>query len=72
MKDIATFVGEAGRIMAVIYEGEGFWKVNCGASDEPTSFSKVFMTESEATQFAADYINQNSKPTLLSEQNGIL
>ena len=28
MKDIATFVGEAGKVMAVIYEGDGFWKVN--------------------------------------------
>jgi len=67
MKDIATFVGEAGKIMAVIYEGEGFWKVNYGTSDAPASFSKVFMTESEATEFAAEYTNKGSKPTLLSE-----
>jgi hypothetical protein len=72
MKDIATFVGEAGKIMAVIYEGEGFWKVNYGTSEAPASFSKVFMTESEATEFASDYTSKNSKPTFLSEQNGIL
>jgi len=67
MKDLATFVGEGGKVMAVIYEGEGFFKVNYGTSDAPASFSKVFMTESEATQFAADYTNKNSKPTFLSE-----
>jgi hypothetical protein len=67
MKDIATFVGEAGKIMAVIYEGEGFWKVNYGTSDAPSSFSKVFMTESEATDFASDYTSKNSKPTFLNE-----
>ena len=67
MKDIATFVGEAGKIMAVIYEGEGFWKVNYGTSENPSSFSKVFMTEAEATAFAASYTDKNSKPTFLSE-----
>ena len=67
MKDLATFVGEGGKIMAVIYEGEGFFKVNYGTSDAPASFSKVFMTESEATQFASDYTNKNSIPTFLSE-----
>jgi hypothetical protein len=67
MKDIATFVGEAGKIMAVIYEGEGFWKVNYGTADAPASFSKVFMTESEATDFASDYTSKNSKPTFLNE-----
>jgi ribosomal protein L25 (general stress protein Ctc) len=70
MKDIATFVGEAGKIMAVIYEGEGFWKVNYGTADAPASFSKVFMTESEATQFAAEYTSKGNKPTLLSESHG--
>jgi len=67
MKDLATFVGEGGKIMAVIYEGTGFWKVNYGTSDNPSSFSKVFMTESEATAFATDYTNKGAKPTLLSE-----
>jgi len=67
MKDLATFVGEGGKIMAVIYEGEGFWKVNYGTSDNPASFSKVFMTESEATAFAAEYTNKGLKPTFLSE-----
>jgi hypothetical protein len=67
MKDLATFIGEGGKIMAVIYEGEGFFKVNYGTADNPSSFSKVFMTESEATAFANDYTSKGSKPTLLSE-----
>jgi len=67
MKDIATFVGEAGKVMAVIYEGDGFWKVNYGTSDNTSTFSKVFMTEEQATAFASDYTNKDSKPTFLSE-----
>ena len=69
MKDIATFVGEAGKIMAVIYEAEdkSYWKVNYGTSDNSSSFSKVFMTEDAATNFASEYTNKGLKPTLLSE-----
>ena len=67
MKDIATFVGQSGKVMAVIYEGAGFWKVNYGESDNPHSFSKVFTTEEEATQFASEFTSKGSKPTLLSE-----
>jgi hypothetical protein len=67
MKDLATFVGEGGKIMAVIYEGDGFWKVNYGTADNPSSYSKVFMTESEATTFASEYTNKGLKPTFLSE-----
>jgi hypothetical protein len=67
MKDLATFVGDGGKVMAIIYEGEGFFKVNYGTSDAPASFSKMFMTESEATDFANEYTSKGSKPTLLSE-----
>jgi hypothetical protein len=67
MKDIATFIGESGKIMAVIYEGDGYWKVNYGTADSPASYSKVFMTEEQATSFAEEYTNKGSKPTLLSE-----
>jgi hypothetical protein len=67
MKDLATFIGGGGKVMAVIYEGEGFFKVNYGTSDNPSSFSKMFMTESEATDFANEYTNKGAKPTLLSE-----
>jgi hypothetical protein len=69
MKDIATFVGGAGKIMAVIYEADdkSYWKVNYGTSDLPASFSKVFMTEEEATAFASEYTSKGSKPTFLSE-----
>jgi len=69
MRDIATFVGEAGKIMAVIYEAEdkSYWKVNYGTSDLPASFSKVFMSENDATAFAVEYTNKGLKPTFLSE-----
>jgi hypothetical protein len=69
MKDIATFVGEAGKIMAIVYEADdkSYYKVNYGTVDAPASFSKVFMTEDEATAFAAGYTDKNSKPTFLSE-----
>jgi ribosomal protein L25 (general stress protein Ctc) len=69
MKDLATFVGAGGKIMAVVYEAEdkSYWKVNYGTSDTPASFSKMFMTESEATEFAIQYTDKGNKPTLLSE-----
>jgi len=70
MKDIATFVGDAGKSVAIIYEGNDggvtFYQVNYGLSDSPKSF-KVFMTEAEATQFATKYTDAGNKPTFLSE-----
>ena len=38
-----------------------------GTAENPASFSKVFMTENEATSFAVEYTNKGNKPTLLSE-----
>ena len=69
MKDIATFVGGAGQLMAVIYEADdkSFYKVNYGTPQNPYSFSKVFMTESEAEQFANEFTNKGNKPVLLEE-----
>lgn len=69
MKDIATFVGGAGQLIAVIYEAEdkSFYKVNCGTPQSPHSFSKVFMSESEAEQFANEFTNKGNKPVLLEE-----
>jgi hypothetical protein len=67
MKDLATFVGQGGKIMAVIYEGAGFYKVNYGTADNPASYSKIFVTESEATEFANEYTNKGLKPTFLSD-----
>jgi hypothetical protein len=67
MKDIATFVGDSGKTMAVIYRGDGFYKVNYGTSDDPSAYSKMFMNESDASAFAAEYTNKGSKPRLLSE-----
>jgi hypothetical protein len=70
MKDLATFIGGGGKTKAIIYEGDGFWKVNYGPVGEPTTFSKVFMSESAATEFAVEYTDKGNKPTLLSESNG--
>jgi hypothetical protein len=71
MKDLATFVGQGGKSVAIIYEGdEGgvlFYKVNYGTPEAPQSFSRVFMTEEAATEFANQITSENSKPTLLSE-----
>jgi len=70
MKDIATFVGNSGKSVAIIYEifneQNRFYQVNYGASDFAKSF-KVFVTESEATEFAIKYTDTGSKPTFLSE-----
>ena len=69
MKDIATFVGGAGQLIAVIFEAEdkSFYKVNYGTPKNPHSFSKVFMSESEAEQFAHEFTNKGNKPVLLEE-----
>ncbi len=69
MKDIATFIGGAGQLMAVIYEADdkSYYKVNYGTSRYPYSFSKVFMDESEATNFATEYTDRGNKPVLLEE-----
>jgi hypothetical protein len=41
--------------------------VNYGTPQQPYSFSKVFMDELEATNFATEYTNRGNKPTLLTE-----
>jgi hypothetical protein len=70
MKDIATFVGDSGKTVAIIYEGDDggvkFYQVNYGDINSPRAH-KVFMTENEATNFAAKYTDVGNKPTLLSE-----
>ena len=70
MKDIATFVGESGKSVAIIYEGDDggvrFYQVNYGTPDSQKAF-KVFMTEEDATNFASKYTDTGNKPTLLSE-----
>ena len=73
MRDIATFVGNSGESVAIIYEfkgspvSEGYWKVNYGNPSSKQLMSKIFMTENEATNFAAEWTNQKSNPTLLNE-----
>ena len=69
MKDIATFIGGSGQLMAIIYESEdkSYYKVNYGTPQQPYSFSKVFMNESEATNFATEYTDRGNKPVLLEE-----
>ena len=71
MKDIATFVGNSGKSVAIIYEivndgGTTFYQVNYSDSGTQKSF-KVFMTENEATEFATKYTDAGNKPTFLSE-----
>ena len=70
MKDIATFIGDSGKSVAIIYEGNDggvkFYQVNYGVPESIKAF-KVFMTEEEATKFASIYTDTGSKPTLLSE-----
>lgn len=71
MKELATFIGESGNMMATIFEGgDGgviFYKVNYGSPDNSQSFFKVFMTEDAATNFANQITNKDNKPTLLNE-----
>jgi len=69
MKELTTFVGSGGKSMAIIYEADdqSYWKVNYGESTAPHSLSRIFMTESEATDFASMITNGGNKPTFLSE-----
>jgi len=69
MKELTTFVGSGGKSMAIIYEADdqSYWKVNYGESSAPHSLSRIFMTESEATEFASMITNNGNKPTFLSE-----
>jgi len=69
MKDIATFIGGSGKLMAVIYEADdkSFYKVNYGTEESPFSASKVFMSESEATNFATQFTDKGNKVILLEE-----
>lgn len=73
MRDVATFVGNAGETVAIIYEfepsavAEGYWKVNYGNPTQKQLMSKIFMTEDEATKFASEFTNKNNTPVFLSE-----
>ena len=70
MKDIATFIGESGGVMAVVYEADdkSYWKVNYGpVIAEATTFHKIFLSETDATNFAINYTDKGLKPTFLSE-----
>jgi len=70
MKELATFVGGSGESIAVIYEADdgSYWKVNYGQTAAQTNaLSKVFLSESEATNFASLITNQGNKPMFLSE-----
>jgi hypothetical protein len=71
MKELATFIGESGNMVATIFEGDDggvrFYQVNYGCPDNSQSFFKVFMTEDMATDFANQITNRGNKPTFLSE-----
>jgi K+/H+ antiporter YhaU regulatory subunit KhtT len=68
MKDVATFFGQSGEIMAMIIEGPGYYRVNYGKTDSPATIASViFMTEEEATNFAVKYTDTGLRPTFLAE-----
>jgi hypothetical protein len=71
MKEIATYMGGAGKYIAAVLEGDDggvtFYQVNYGTPNNPNTFSKVFMTEEAASNFAAEYISKGDEPTLLNE-----
>ena len=69
MKEIATYMGGGGKYIAEVLEGDDggvtFYQVNYGIPSSQT-FSKVFMSEEAASNFAAEYISKGSEPTLLN------
>jgi hypothetical protein len=74
MKEIATYIGGAGKYLATVYEnddgGVTCYTVSCARRDlklNAEGFSKVFMTEEDANNFAVEYISVGDKPTLLNE-----
>jgi hypothetical protein len=74
MKEIATYMGGSGNYVATIYEvdngGATCYTVSCARRDlkiNPSSFSKVFMTEEDASNFASEFISSGNKPTFLTE-----
>jgi len=74
MKEIATYMGGAGKYMATVFEnddgGVTCYTVSCARKDlkvNAEGFSKVFMTEEEANTFASEFISQGSEPTFLTE-----
>jgi hypothetical protein len=74
MKEIATYMGGGGNYMATVYEnddgGVTCYTVSCARRDlklNAEGFSKVFMNEEAANNFAAEYISKGDKPTLLNE-----
>ena len=69
MKELTTFMGNSGKSMAIIYEAPDrtYWKVNFGETSAPHTFSRIFMTESEAIDFASMITNDGSEPSLLNE-----
>jgi hypothetical protein len=71
MKEIATFLGGAGKHMAVVYEidnmGSVCYNVSCASKGSSATINKFFMTEEEANNFATEYISRDNQPTFLAE-----
>lgn len=70
MKDIATFVGGSGKIVAVIYETDsGLFQVNLSEEVGGVKHggSKFFKTEEDATRYASDFTSRGNEARLLSE-----
>jgi hypothetical protein len=76
MKEIGTFMGGAGKYQATIFEMDSSstkcYVVSCSQNTLPSfcvesKFTKFFMNEKEAEDFALKYISEGSKPEFLSE-----
>jgi len=74
MKELSTFVGGAGKYMATVFEnddgGVTCYTVSCVEANgkiNSKAFSRVFMTEESATNFAAEFTHKGNTPSLLNE-----
>jgi hypothetical protein len=74
MKELTTFIGGAGNYMATVFEmddgGVTCYTVSCVEANgkiNSKAFSKVFMSEESATNFAVEYTHKGNTPSLLNE-----
>lgn len=70
MKDIATFVGDSGKTVAVIYEQDGgMFQVNLSEDTGGGKhvFSRIFKTEDDAVTYAEGFVFGNNQARFLSE-----
>ena len=70
MKDIVTFVGDSGKIVAAVYEQDGgMFQVNLSedTNGNKRAFTKFFNKEDDATSYAENYVFGNNQSQFLSE-----